>query len=221
MLSKRLSKPLIVAAACCALWAREARAAVFDLDLTGIVANGGYSSQEIGATHYDQWALSLSGLDALSAITVAEGDVINATITLDQAFTIPGSVQLTSFGFFTGGDGFPDVDTETSGTTSLFLGGLPVTVRPGGSLTHAQLNNSVSFFPPDNGPITFDSVFSSFTVVGLGGQTASLDYSGITYTLFSPATGAAAPEPAGWALMLLGFGGLGAMLRRRRGWAAA
>lgn len=42
-------------------------------------------------------------------------------------------------------------------------------------------------------------------------------YSG-TATLVSPS---AAPEPAAWALMLLGFGGLGAVLRRRRAAALA
>ena len=32
----------------------------------------------------------------------------------------------------------------------------------------------------------------------------------------APVTGGGAPEPATWGLMLMGFGGLGAMLRRRR-----
>ena len=34
------------------------------------------------------------------------------------------------------------------------------------------------------------------------------------------ATVTAVPEPAGWAMMLVGFGGLGALLRRRRAAAA-
>lgn len=37
----------------------------------------------------------------------------------------------------------------------------------------------------------------------------------------APETGVAVPEPASWALMILGFGAAGAMLRRRRAFAAA
>jgi hypothetical protein len=43
-----------------------------------------------------------------------------------------------------------------------------------------------------------------------------IDDTPLSFTL-APGT----PEPAGWAMMLLGFGGLGAMLRARRGLAAA
>ena len=34
--------------------------------------------------------------------------------------------------------------------------------------------------------------------------------------IYTPANNGAVPEPASWALMLMGFGGMGAMLRRRR-----
>jgi hypothetical protein len=57
--------------------------------------------------------------------------------------------------------------------------------------------------------------FTSDTAIDSVGITRLDGYSVIDNASFSVASGA--PEPAGWALMLLGFGGLGAMLRRRRG----
>jgi hypothetical protein len=35
----------------------------------------------------------------------------------------------------------------------------------------------------------------------------------MSYTLFNPA---AVPEPTTWAMMIIGFGGVGALMRRRR-----
>jgi hypothetical protein len=43
--------------------------------------------------------------------------------------------------------------------------------------------------------------------------------SGVTFS--SAASSAVVPEPAAWALMIVGFGGVGAVLRRRRGGAVA
>jgi hypothetical protein len=202
-----------LAAASFVFAASQAQAATYDISLTGIATAGSYSSQDIGPTHYDQWVLSLSGLELIDPITVQQGDTINATITLDEAFTIPGSVSLTSFGFFLGGPGFPPGDTGFSGTTAFFLTGSPVIDGGGGTGTTGQLANTVVFFPPNNGPLTFDSVFSSFTIDELSAP-VTLDYGLISYTLFSP--NGAVPEPASWALMLVGFGGLGAVLRARR-----
>lgn len=56
-------------------------------------------------------------------------------------------------------------------------------------------------------PLTGDFIFSTF-----GGANSVYVVSGFT----APTTGGV-PEPATWAMMLMGFGGLGAMLRRRRG----
>ena len=209
MSTMRIWKTSMAAAAACVLWAGGAQAAVHTLMLTGTVANGNFSSQDIGPTHFDQWVLSL---DSLNAITVALGDTINATITLDELFTVPGSVNLTSFAFILGGAGFPAGDTGTTGNFNFFSGMTLVKFGGAGTGTSGQIASSVVFFPPDNGAFTFDSLTTSFEIPELSGP-ATLDYSLITYTLFSPN---AVPEPATWAMMIIGFGGVGAMVRRRR-----
>ena len=79
--------------------------------------------------------------------------------------------------------------------------------------TSGQLVNSAVFFPPSNGSITFDSILTSFTIDEMA-QSATLDYGLLTYTLISASNGV--PEPATWAIIVLGFAGIGAMLRRRR-----
>lgn len=204
----------VAAVAVLAGWAGAAAAANFDLNLTGVVSEGSFSQQTIGATHYDQWVLALSGLDAGNAITVAQGDTITATITLDQPFTVPASQLLTSFSFLLFGSAFPSEDTGVKAIdTHFFLSGNPGPSSSNSSTTtSSQLAAGFIFSPPNNGAFTFDSLTSSFTINDLA-QSATLDGSAISYTLFS---GSATPEPASWALMLLGFGGLGATLRQRR-----
>jgi hypothetical protein len=59
---------------------------------------------------------------------------------------------------------------------------------------------------------------NAFTSLGVHN---SLAPSGSTLDVeLIPATVSAAPEPATWAMMLIGFGGLGATMRGRRKWAA-
>ena len=211
-----LAKTSLALAAACALWAGGAQAAVYNLNLTGTVANGSTSFQIIGPTRYDQWVLSLDGLDELSAITVEQGDTINATVTLDQLFTVPGSVDLTVFGLFFGGGAFPGGDTAFTGSLDFYDGLTLVKSGSGSTGTSGQLANTAAFFPPDNGAFSFDSFQSSFVIDTLSAP-ARLTYSLASYTLFSPSGAAAVPEPASWAMMIAGFGGVGALLRRRRG----
>jgi len=62
-------------------------------------------------TRFDQWPLALNGLDSSNAITVAQGDTVTATITLDRSFTIPASVDTAWIQLSMYGTNFPAVDT--------------------------------------------------------------------------------------------------------------
>ncbi|MBL8556675.1 MAG: PEP-CTERM sorting domain-containing protein [Phenylobacterium sp.] len=214
MIATRLKSASVAAIAACAAWGGLAQAATYDVTLSGVVANGGYSSQDIGNTHYDQWVLSLDGIDGDNPLTVEQGDTLNVTVTLDELFTIPGSMDLTTFVLFFGGPNFPGGDQASLGTFTFYNGLAEVATGGGGTGTSGQIAHSAAFFPPNNGPLTFDSIYASFTIDQLSAP-ATLDYSGISYTLFDIGAGGV-PEPGTWALMILGFGGAGAMLRRRQ-----
>ena len=196
-------------AALLALSAMPAKAATVILNLTGTVSQGNYSSQDSGGLHFDQWVLSLTGLNPGNAVTVSNGDIINASIQLDQVFTIPASDVFTSFAFFLNGTNFPPVDTATAGNTAFFTGATAGPSGPGGGSTHGALVNGVDFFPPNNGAISFDRVQSNFTITNLS-QPATVDGSLITYSRVRPL-----PEPHTLALLLGGMGVLG--VRRKRG----
>lgn len=201
----------VAASVAFALIVGSAQAANFDLTLTSTVASVTYDSFTSGGTHYDQGVFTLSGLDDTDSITVSNGDTIDATITLDQPFTVPGSQQLTSYVLGLTGPGFPSGSTGTSGTTNFYLAGNFVNGGSAGTSTAEQIASSVAFDPPNNGALTFDTVTSDFTITQLSGP-ATLDNAIFYYTLFSSAV----PETSTWAMMLVGFGGLGAVMRSRR-----
>lgn len=201
-----------------------AQAATFDLNLSGVVANGAYSSFTGGGIHFDKWTEPLSGLGSVNAITVSQGDTIDATIVLDKVFTIPASEQYTIVDLAISGRPFPPGTTVVSGSTTFFDGASQVATGSGNTTTGSSspaapgnVTNAVSFFPPSNTAITFDSVTSDFTIITLVGP-GTLDDPEISYELISSFV----PEPATWALMLMGFGSVGAAMRGSwRGRAAA
>lgn len=66
------------------------------------------------------------------------------------------------------------------------------------------------------GAVTMDTNTVSNDCTGAGaGDSGRSDFG--SHGFSGGTAGAAVPEPAAWSLMLLGFGGLGALLRRRRG----
>ena len=216
MIAKSLTK--LAALSVLALWAADAQATTFNLNLTGSVANEQFASFDSGGTHFDQGYIVL---DPFSPITIAQGDTVNVTLTLDGPFTIPASVDFTNFTIDLSGANFPAINTDTDGSIQLFsgltqVGSSSITTNPGVG-TADQIAMVLGLSPPDNGAVTFDNLTASLTPIDLS-QNATLDEGLISYTLFSPS---AVPEPAAWALMLLGFGGLGAVLRRKRAMAMA
>lgn len=218
MIAKHLLRGALAASVLALSLAGSAQATTFNLDLTGALANGGKGMTDIGTSHYDLYSLTFDGLDESNAFTVMQGDKINATVTLDGLLTIPASVTRTYFAFFLEGDGdFPSENTLVSSNFTINNGSNIVLSQAGGSSTSGFLAATTDIYPPDNGMITFDSFNVSFTINTLM-TPASVHRAVFEYGLVNDNANAnaAVPEPASWALMLLGFGGLGAALRSQR-----
>jgi hypothetical protein len=212
MIAKSLTK--LAAVSAFALWAGAAQANAFNIDLSGTA--GGFSNETIDCcgAHYDQFFENLTGLNADNAFSVQQGDTIDATVTFDTAVTIPASITRTNVNLFLFGSQFPAESTGDNGPTTLFLGGNQVAQLNEDTGTFGALASGGDFFPPNNGPLTFDTINFSFTINNLA-TPATLDSSEFDFSLVSPAA-ATVPEPAAWALMLMGFGAMGAALRSRR-----
>jgi hypothetical protein len=216
MVTKRLMKSLLAASAV-ALCASGAHAAQFTLNLT---ASGGLlSSFDSGGEHFDRYDVSPTGFPALAPLSVQVGDeiILNMTIT-DGPITLPSAADVSVFSFYLTGDGFPAGDSETHGDLSVFNGATMVLQElGGGTTTSGGVASNGAFFGP-LGPTTFDSVTTDFFIDQINGSTAHGTFGTIDRGFFSAdaRNPSAVPEPAAWALMLVGFGGLGALLRRRR-----
>ncbi|MBS0361163.1 MAG: PEPxxWA-CTERM sorting domain-containing protein [Proteobacteria bacterium] len=198
-----------------AMGAGSARAADFTLNFTGVSGDIFLSSFDSGGTHFDAGSLGLSSGDL--PITVSQGDTITAFLTLDAPLTVPQSVSITSIALDLFGNDFPSGDVvTTNNTVDFFIGGLGGSSVLSGSGfstgTAGALIEGVDFFPPNNAAFTFDAAQFSFTIDTLSGP-ATLENAQFAYENFD---GPAVPEPSAWALMLLGFAGLGAALRARR-----
>jgi len=215
MFAKPLLKTTLAFAAACTLWAGSAQATVHTISLFGSVGSGFSQTVFAGPSRFDFFTLSLSGLEGLNAIDVVQGDTIDATVTLDTLLNVPASVDRTGFFLSLQGDNFPGGDTGVTGPMSFFNGMDLVFALPSGLTTSTeQLIVSGNLFPPDNVALSFDSFTTSFTVDTLSGPW-TLGRAVAGYLLVSPGM-AAVPEPATWAMMIIGFGGVGALMRRRR-----
>lgn len=164
-------------------------------------------------------ALGLAAATALSITAAAEA----AVVTTDYTFTssagsgtfsidfdnVSQSYSLSAFDFLLGSTSF-----DTSNTGILTLGSPP-------SVVGAQLGGTVSGVNVLDGTGTNDDF--SFAVIFAANPTIiSMVYqlAGTQGTFFSDVTisevPSAVPEPATWAMMLIGLGAIGLATRRRR-----
>lgn len=216
MRTNTLLKSALAIAASCTLWAGAAQATVHNINLSGTVANGFAQTVISGPSRFDFFTLGLSGFEDMDPIIVAQGDTINATVTLDTLLTVPASVDRTNLFLSLQGVWFPGGDTGVTGGMSFFNGSDLVFSLPSTTTTSTgQLIVSGNLFPPNNIEYSFDSFTTSFTVDTLSSP-ANLDVAIAGYGLVSPSGIAPVPEPATWAMMIIGFGGVGALMRRRR-----
>lgn len=219
MIAKR-ALSLAVASAAVA-WGGFAQAATFNLNLSGALADYVVEpSFDCCGFHVAPSFLPLTGLDGTDSITVNQGDVFTVTVTLDGSLTIPASVSRTDVTLLLTGSAFPSENTGLENEVVDFtnLGSEVLHISGESTTTSSQLAVFNPLFPPDNGPLTFDQIVYSFDIQTLG-QSATLDGASLNFDRLAATAGV--PEPASWALMLLGFGGLGVTLRslRRRAFA--
>ena len=178
---------------------------------------GSIQTGTIGATTYTGFLRSAVYLNTLGTLdfyfqvaisTIADGDeVFNLTASSFMGYTVDALVDTTDFdgaGFFTAANN-------------------PNLQGPAGSTTTASRNGSGSVIRADFGDNGLEAggqtsatyIFrTNATNYNLGGTFTTQDGSVAQRANFQAA--AAVPEPASWAMMLVGFGGLGMAMRRRK-----
>ena len=143
------------------------------------------------------YSLSFNATDALTTLTFA-------------GYQVPSYVDINNIGAFLNNAG-----ANLLGTTWTF------TAAPSGSLA-SQFDegtgvNALSFAGVTAG--SYDSFAQQFATTAGSSYTVNFLFSNFgspTPSGLRVSTTAGIPEPATWGMMLLGFGGVGAILRRRR-----
>ncbi len=200
------------------LLTETARAATYDLSLTGDPSSFTENTFQFDGQTFQQYTLGLSGLNSTNAITVAQGDTINSNVDFSNTYTIPASQSRTDLLQYLNGSSFPSENTQVSGTFNYYENGALQGSYGYTSSTSGSLASFAALFPPNNSAISFNSYTNDFTISDLA-TPATLDSSAFAYDLVSP--GGGGPEPSSWALMMVGVFGAGIALRRQRGLTAA
>jgi hypothetical protein len=156
---------------------------------------------------------------AAAATLIAAAPVANAATVLNFTFSPDGNSAVAAFNSNGAGTTFSDTYTfilpagfastaltsaAVNGTTdtafsSVLLNGVTLTTNASGAIDVKSLLN----VPVNPGANTLVVNGTSGGLYSYGGN---ISFAKLT----------AVPEPAGWAMMILGFGSAGAMLRRRR-----
>jgi hypothetical protein len=214
----------VAASSALALWAGQASAAIFTVNLSGGPPT--FQVTDDGFNTVTSYTFDISGFDPANLPSVQVGDEVILNLTFaDGAITLPATSYIDVTSFYITGDGFPLGDTATHGTTTLFSGGIGGAVVSSGTegdasnfgtTTSDGVASDQNFF---NVPaMTFDSLTTDFFIDRIAGSTDPGTFGTLGRAYFSAdsRTLDVVPEPSAWALMLLGFGGLGAVLRARR-----
>jgi len=155
-------------------------------------------------------AAALSIAAPANAVTVNYqfGGVGSGTMALDN--TAPGVYSLLTLNMTLGSANFTQANSGISGSGSNYLLG---SMNPGCGLGFlgAACSNQNSFF------LIFDPALSSQTALPFfWSQVGDILHPNDTLTLTQYTPTGGVPEPGTWAMMLLGFGGIGLAIRRRR-----
>lgn len=197
--------------------APAAEATVYDLNLSGSIADATTGSFTIGSDQYRVGGIVLSGL---TPFALQAGDVVHATVTLNGLFTVPGSgEQLFGFNllqFLSGGGGAtvdPAQPTSNSGSIT-FFNSLGPTGRAN-DFAPGACGNCLAIITDNGGlttPFSFDSFTAETTIGDLG--TSPFTINGATFSYQLRDAIGALPETGTWTMLLLGFALTGAALRR-------
>ena len=158
-------------------------------------------------------------VDPFDMFTVEEGDIIEVTLTLASGFTVPGSIeQLFGFNFFRSDGVDPtiiedpnQVVVDGTGVFSFSMGPTGLSSNTQGGACGNCLTAIMGQIPGNS--FTFDKLILSQTVLNLEAP-YTIDRASFSYQLRDIA--GAVPEPATWAMMIMGFGLIGGAMRQRK-----
>lgn len=206
-------KKLALAAVVAAAFALPASAAVVTLDFEGIG-----NQNPVGNYYAPDYVFSASTLALVDADNGGDGNFANEPSPNTIMFFLDANNAILNVtnGFTTG---FSFWYTSSTAAAVTVYDGLNGTGNVLGVINlNAQFNQNCSGDPSGQfcnwsaGGVSFEGTAYSIDFGGTANQTG---YDNITFGSDTPG-GGAVPEPATWAMMILGFGLVGASVRRRR-----
>ena len=206
----------IAFAAFVALAATPAAAVTIVLNLTANPANLTTDTFEIGSSNFRTGQLIV---DPFAPFTIAQGDIIQTTLTLTGGLVVPASMeQVFGINFFQGAFISPPGYAENEGPTT------EGTLTFSNSAGQTGLSSNTLFGGCGNclsaigaqipgAAFTFDGLVVDQTILTLN---APFTVDGATFGFQLRDIASAVPEPGTWLLMIAGFGMIGGSLRTSR-----